>query len=143
MPSTNLIAGRRASRQELTALPRRRRNRKAMRKCNYPYIPSFRFHLDTAGRQHFNFPQVIWLKQKTAMTFGSVQNVGLRTLAINLIILASQGDPRTLKGLNRKAALSIVSVFCEECLLTAPQHAWILPREAINAWLNSRVHDVH
>lgn len=99
---------------------------------------SFSYYLDGRGHQHFDFRQKIWLEPNVEMAFGRVCTVALMTLAVNLLIQA--GAPNSRQQLRQPGRLNIqeaARAFCEDCLLTAPRDAWILPRDAINAWIET------
>src|ERR1035438_6743198 len=73
--------------------PSRTRSNKHPR--NKKRIPShrrdFRYFVDSRGRQHFNFKQEIWLESSVQMAFTRVYSVALKTLAVNLLTLATEG----------------------------------------------------
>jgi hypothetical protein len=98
-----------------------------------------RFRLDPLGRQHFNFPQRIWLRPAVPMACTRTRSTALLTLAANLLSLSL---PRQATGQSQPAerlAVALARRFSEECLLGAPAVGWVMPREAISAWVQSKV----
>lgn len=101
-----------------------------------------RYFLDTHGRQHFNFPQSVWLERSVPMAFTAVPSTALRTLAVNLLTLViHERDYRAAIGRTSKLAITLAPYFVQQCLLGAPNAAWILPRETIRSWMESRIRD--
>ena len=97
------------------------------------------YYVDRDGRQHFNFAQCVWLDVSVPMAWTPVYTTALRTLAVNLLTLVLQKrDYRAAVGLTARRALALAPAFCEECLLPAPQRAWVLPRQAVRAWVASK-----
>jgi hypothetical protein len=95
--------------------------------------------LDRQGTQHFNFEQRVWIKRTVAMAFTPVRTTALETLAINLLTLAAQsGNLRPEWRCSLTSLIPMVQDFCEQCLLSAPQEGWVLPRPAIRAWMHAR-----
>jgi hypothetical protein len=90
----------------------------------------YRFFLDQRGRQHFDFEQTIWLDNTVGMAFTRVYSTALKTLAANLLALALHKSPR--------AAIELAPAFSRECLMGAPDQAWVLPKSTIEAWFESR-----
>jgi hypothetical protein len=95
--------------------------------------------MDRQGRQHFNFPQSIWLDASVQMAYTGVYSTALKTLAANLLwLVTAQSSYRAMGARNSRPVLSLAPSFAKECLLTAPGGAWVLPRVTINAWLDSK-----
>jgi hypothetical protein len=100
----------------------------------------FRFFLDHRGRQHFNFRQCVWLDCSVPMAFSRVYTTALKTLAVNLLTFATdRRDYSAAAGVTSRLALSLASAFSRECLMSAPDGAWALPKATIKAWLESRI----
>jgi hypothetical protein len=98
----------------------------------------FRYFVDRAGRQHFNFAQRIWLDPAIEMAFTRVQTLALETLALNLLtFMTRERDHRAAVGITSHRAVVLAPEFCADCLRSAPPEAWELPRAAIKAWLDS------
>ncbi len=99
----------------------------------------FRYYIDRSGAQHFNFKQRLWIVRSVAMAFTPVRTTALETLAINLLALASPESTARRKHCRSPAHLRpLARDFCEQCLLGAPQEGWVLPRPAIQAWMQGR-----
>jgi hypothetical protein len=90
----------------------------------------FRFFIDQRGRQHFNFRQRIWLDRSVEMAFTHVYSIALKTLAANLLALALEQPSR--------CAVRLAPAFSRECLMGAPDKAWVLPKATIESWLESK-----
>jgi hypothetical protein len=90
----------------------------------------YRFCVDQRGRQHFDFEQTIWLDRSVAMAFTRVYSTALKTLAANLLAHALDKSAR--------AATELAPAFSRECLMGAPDQAWVLPKSTIEAWFESR-----
>jgi len=98
-----------------------------------------RFHIDRDGRQHFNFEQQIWLDPSVPMACTRVHSTALDTLAINLLTLVlRQRDYHAAIGTSCRRAVVLAREFSDDCLLRAPKQAWVMPRSAIRAWIDSR-----
>jgi hypothetical protein len=96
------------------------------------------FYVDSRGRQHFNFPQRIWLYPSVQMAVTPMMSIELETLAVNLLTpLTRERDCPTLVGVTSKRVRRLAGCFCAECLLTARSQAWVIPRSTIRAWLAS------
>jgi hypothetical protein len=99
----------------------------------------FRYFVDNRGRQHFNFKQEIWLDSSVQMAFTRVYSVALKTLAVNLLTLATEGrDIPVAIGNTSRSALVLAASFSRQCLMGAPDKAWALPRATIEEWIASR-----
>jgi len=99
----------------------------------------FRFHIDQHGRQHFNFKQEIWLDAAVQMAHTRVYSTALKTLAVNLLTLTiNRRDFRAAVGKTSRAAISLAPSFSRQCLIDAPDRAWIMPRATIEAWVHSK-----
>jgi len=99
----------------------------------------FRYYIDRRGVQHFNFEQLLWIERSVAMAFTPVRTTALETLAINVLALACGGSPASPTRRGSSAQLKpLARDFCEQCLLGAPQEGWVLPRLAIQAWVQAR-----
>jgi hypothetical protein len=97
------------------------------------------FYVDSSGRQHFNFPQRVWLYPAVPMAVTPVMSIELETLAINLLTpLTRQRNYRAAVGVTSKRVRRLASDFCTECLLTAQSRAWVMRRSTLSAWLASR-----
>ncbi len=97
------------------------------------------FYEDSQGRQHFNFPQRIWLHTYAPMAVTPGMSLELEALAINLLTpLTRERDYRAAVGVTSKRVRSLAARFCTECLLTADTQAWVMQRSTIRAWLVSR-----
>lgn len=96
----------------------------------------YRYFIDRQGRQHFNFRQRVWLNASVQMAYTRVYSVALKTLAVNLLVLA---DYRTAARLTPRKAGLLAPSFIRECLVGAPDAAWALPSTTIEAWLESRL----
>jgi hypothetical protein len=97
------------------------------------------FYVDSQGRQHFNFPQRVWLYPSVPMAVTPGMSIELETLAINLLTpLTRRRDYRAAVGVTSKRVRRLASRFCAECLLTAQSQAWLMQRSTIKAWLASR-----
>jgi hypothetical protein len=99
------------------------------------------FHLDAAGRQHFNFKQQIWLEASVPMAFTPCcYTRALETLAVNLLTLATEErDYRAARGATSRWAVTLARRFCEECLLQAPAEAWQLRVSVLRSWLSAHL----
>lgn len=99
----------------------------------------FRYFIDRRGRQHFNFRQRVWLDVSVQMAYTRVSSVALKTLAVNLLMLVTpKRDCQPAARLTSRQAVLLAPSFIRECLLGAPDEAWVLPRTTIEAWLESR-----
>jgi len=97
------------------------------------------FHIDRDGRQHFNFKQQIWLDPAVPMACTRVHSTALTTLAINLLTLVlRRRDYHAAIGTVSRRAVVLAREFSDDCLLRAPGQAWVMPRSAIRAWVDSR-----
>lgn len=97
------------------------------------------YYIDPNGRQHFNFVQQIWLDPLVPMAYTHVHSTALTTLAVNLLtFVLSERDYRAAIGTTCRRAVALAREFSEDCLLTAPDQAWVMPHSAIKAWINSR-----
>ncbi len=97
------------------------------------------FYVDSQGRQHFNFPQRVWLYPSVPMAVTPIMSIELETLAINLLTpLTRERDYPAAVGVTSKRVRRLASRFCAECLLTAQSQAWVMQRSTISAWLASR-----
>jgi hypothetical protein len=95
--------------------------------------------VDSQGRQHFNFPQRVWLYPSVPMAVTPMMSIELETLALNLLTpLTRERDYRAAVGVTSKRVRRLASRFCAECLLTAQSQAWVMQRSTIRAWLASR-----
>jgi hypothetical protein len=98
----------------------------------------FKFFIDQRGRQHFNFKQVVWLDPSVQMAFTRVYSIALKTLAANVLALTLKTRYRTAIGPRGPSAVLLASSFSRECLLGAPDEAWVLPKSTIESWLDSK-----
>jgi hypothetical protein len=99
----------------------------------------FRYHVDRTGRQHFNFAQRVWLRRSVRMACTRAPSTALVTLAVNLLTMVlKERDRRAAVGITCQRAIGLARQFAEDCLLTAPEEAWVMPRDAIEAWIRSR-----
>jgi hypothetical protein len=97
------------------------------------------YYVDRIGRQHFNFPQRVWLNESVAMAYTLVYSAALETLAVNVLTWASrERNVRAARGMTSWRVIALASAFCEDCLLPAPEHAWALPRSSIKGWLSAQ-----
>ncbi|MGH8142176.1 MAG: hypothetical protein ACREU2_06640 [Steroidobacteraceae bacterium] len=96
------------------------------------------FHVDRAGRQHFNFEQQVWLDPLVQMACTRVHSTALTTLAVNLLtlVLRERNYPAAV-GTSCRQAVVLARAFSDDCLLSAPGNAWVMPRSAIRAWIHS------
>jgi len=100
----------------------------------------FRYYVDTAGRQHFNFVQQVWLRPQVEMAVTSVPTVALETLAVNLLTLVTRRRDCTVAvGMTSRTVMQLADSFCTECLLSAGANGWVMPRSAVRAWLATRL----
>lgn len=100
----------------------------------------FCFYVDRAGRQHFNFAQQVWLQPGVDMAVTGVVTVALETLALNVLAhVMRECDLATALGIAPCRAARLTRQFCLECLLTAGQSGWKIPRETVRSWLLARV----
>jgi hypothetical protein len=73
------------------------------------------------------------------MAFTRVYSVALKTLAVNLLTLATDGrDLPVAIGNTSRSALLLAPSFSRQCLMEAPDKAWALPHATIEAWIASR-----
>lgn len=99
---------------------------------------SFRYFVDSTGRQHFNFVQQIWLLPQVEMAVTPVLTIALETLAVNLLTLVSRRrDAPAAVGITSRRVLRLAPRFCRECLLTAHPDGWVIPRAIVQAWIAS------
>jgi hypothetical protein len=99
----------------------------------------FRYFIDRQGRQHFNFRQRVWLDPSVQMACTGVYSLALKTLAVNLLTMSTcKRDYRAAVGLTSRRVVMLAPAFSRECLLSAPDQAWALPKASIKAWLESR-----
>jgi hypothetical protein len=100
----------------------------------------FRYFIDRQGRQHFNFRQRVWLDPSVQMACTGVYSLALKTLAVNVLTMATcKRDYRAAVGLTSRQVVMLAPAFSRECLLSAPDQAWALPKASIRAWLESRL----
>ena len=117
---------------------RRAREQEQSKSCLRDY--EFRYFIDRQGRQHFNFRQRVWLDASVQMAYTRVYSVALKTLAVNLLMMAmAKRDCHAATRLTARQAGLLAPSFVRECLLDAPDEAWALPRTTIEAWLESRL----
>lgn len=99
----------------------------------------FWYYVDTHGRQHFNFPQRVWLRASVDMAVTPVMTLALETLAINLLThLTRERDYRAAVGFTSSRAVKLARRFCRECLLTAQAEGWVMPRATLKEWFTAR-----
>ena len=99
----------------------------------------FRYHVDRAGRQHFNFAQRVWLRRSVRMACTRAHSTALATLAANLLAMVLEECERSAaRKASRRRAIGLARQFAEDCLLTAPEDGWVMPRDAIEAWIRTR-----
>jgi hypothetical protein len=97
-----------------------------------------RYFVDAAGRQHFNFAQHVWLEAAVQMAYTRIQTLALETLAVNLLsMVTTERNYEAAVGFTSRRAIVLAGAFCAECLRDAPQDAWVLPLQSIQAWLAS------
>jgi len=97
----------------------------------------FRCYRDRDGRQHFNFAQRLWLQPAVRMACTRTSSTAVITLALNVLALAMPATRLVSAGRTRRALL-LARAFSEDCLLSAPDSGWVIPRSAVTAWLQSR-----
>jgi hypothetical protein len=101
-------------------------------------LEDIRFYIDRAGRQHFNFEQRAWLDPLVPMACTRVHSTALATLAVNLLTLVlRERDYHAAVGRSCRRAVVLAREFSDECLLSAPEQGWVMPRSAIRAWIGS------
>jgi len=89
------------------------------------------FYLDSHGRQHFNFPQRVWLYSLVPMAVTPGMSIELETLAINLLTwLTQERDYRAAMGITCKRVRRLASRFCAPRLLAAQPPAWVMHRSS-------------
>lgn len=99
----------------------------------------FRYHIDRAGRQHFNFAQRVWLRRSVRMACTRAHSTALATLAVNLLAMVlEEQELGAVERDSRRRAIGLARQFAEDCLLTAPEDGWVMPRDAIEAWIRTR-----
>jgi hypothetical protein len=99
----------------------------------------FRYYVDRSGRQHFNFAQRVWLRRSIPMACTRMHSLALATLAVNLLTMVlEERDQPAAAAITRRRAMRLARKFAAECLLTAPEDRWAIPRDAIAAWIRSR-----
>lgn len=99
----------------------------------------FRCHVDRSGRQHFNFAQRVWLRRSVRMACTRAHSTALATLAVNLLAMVlEEPDRRAAIRSARRRAMSLARRFAEDCLLTAPEDGWVMPRDTIEAWIRTQ-----
>jgi hypothetical protein len=122
------------------SIERRRSSATHARPRMRPRNDEFRYFIDRQGRQHFNFRQRIWLDPSVQMACTGVYSLALKTLAVNLLTMATRKrDYRAAVGLTSRRVVMLAPAFSRECLLSAPDQAWALPKASIRAWLESRL----
>jgi len=98
----------------------------------------FRFHQDRDGHQHFNFHQRVWLDAAVPMAFTPGSWRPLMTLALNMLVLATEPERRQTSALQpSRRARGLARQFAEECLRTAPAMGWVIPCEVVRSWLTA------
>ena len=96
----------------------------------------FRYFVDSNGRQHFNFPQRIWLEARVEMAVTPVPTVALETLAVNLLTeVTRERDYVAAVGVTSRRVMQMAATFCDECLLTARGNGWVIPRASVKSWI--------
>jgi len=96
----------------------------------------FRYFVDSNGRQHFNFPQRVWLEARVEMAVTPVPTVALETLAVNLLTeVTRERDYVAAVGVTSRRVMQMASTFCDECLLTARGNGWVIPRASVKSWI--------
>jgi hypothetical protein len=100
---------------------------------------NFRYFIDRQGRQHFNFRQRIWLDTSVQMAFTCVYSLALKTLAVNLLTMATRRRDYRAAGITTRRIVLLAPSFSRECLLSAPDKAWELPRISIMHWVESQL----
>ena len=89
------------------------------------------FYVDSQGRQHFNFPQPVWLYASVPMAVTPGMSIELETLAINLLTwLTQERDYRAAMGITCKRVRRLASRFCAPRLLAAQPPAWVMHRSS-------------
>ena len=85
------------------------------------------FYGDALGRQHFNFPQRVWLYPCVPMAVTPLMSIELETPTINLLtFLSRQCDYRAAAGISFERVRRLASRFCAESL--ARSGAWVRQR---------------
>lgn len=104
---------------------------------------TFCFYVDRIGRQHFNFTQQVWLQPGVNMAVTGIITVALETLAVNLLtlVIRERDHSAMLEGASQRV-VQLARRFCSECLLTAGQSGWRIPRETVRSWLLARCLDL-
>ncbi len=97
----------------------------------------FCYFLDRDGRQHFSFPQRIWLQPRVRMARTLAPSTALSTLAVNLLAQA-MSERRTSARSASARARRLARSFCQQCLLPAPEKSWAIPRAAILEWIDAQ-----
>lgn len=101
-----------------------------------PPVSTFCYYVDRQGVQHFNFIQQIWLQPQVEMAVTAVVTVALETLAVNLLTqVTRERDFAAPVGITSRRVMQLARRFCEQCLLTAQQGGWRIPRATIKSWL--------
>ncbi len=136
---TVLIDAPAPSRKASQSNERRRSTRRQEKPALRLHDCEYRFFVDRQGRQHFNFRQRVWLDASVQMAYTRVYSVALKTLAVNLLMLVTpKRNCRAAARLTSRQAILLAPSFIRECLSGAPDAAWVMPRAAIEAWLESR-----
>lgn len=79
----------------------------------------FRFRLDRNGRQHFNFPQSVWISASVPMSFTPAPSIALTTLALNMLLMASSTQASRQAPSRWRQDRRVAQRFALACLLTA------------------------
>lgn len=99
-----------------------------------------RCRVDQRGRQHFNFRQHLWIDPAVPMACTRGHSTALLTLAVNLLLLGMAERRARLESepaVTARLAIGLARRFVDECLLDCPEMGWVMPREAIGAWVSS------
>ncbi|MGA8708638.1 MAG: hypothetical protein WB646_16820 [Steroidobacteraceae bacterium] len=103
-------------------------------------VSTFCYYVDRQGVQHFNFIQQIWLQPQVEMAVTAVMTLALETLAVNLLTqVTRERDFLAPVGITSRRVMQLAGRFCEQCLLTARQDGWRIPRATVKSWLAARL----
>jgi len=73
------------------------------------------------------------------MAVTAVMTLALETLAVNVLTLViRERDYPAAVGVTSRQVIRLAREFCAECLLTAGQNGWKIPRETVRSWLLAR-----
>jgi hypothetical protein len=87
------------------------------------------FYVDFQGRQHFSFPQRVWLYPSVPMGVTPGMSIKLEMLAINLLTpVTGRRDYRAAVGVTSKRVRRLARRLRAPCLLTEQSQAWVRRR---------------